>query len=99
MLLLRPVACFAVHVSMLTLRLRFRDIRVTGLTCVVAGVLDWMSGNLSYRCPAIMSVLAKASGDNKVPHNQKNQKGEDKQTRKPEEMSRIFKSAHQAPFP
>jgi hypothetical protein len=65
----------------------------------VAGVLDWMSGNLSYRCPAIMSVLAKASGDNKVSHHQKNQKSEDKETRKPEEMSCIFENAHQAPFP
>lgn len=99
MLILRAMACFAVHVSMLTLRLRIRRVRVTCLTCVVAGVLDWMSGNLSYRCPAIMSVLAKASGDNKVPHHQKNQKREDKETRKPEEMSCIFKSAHRAPFP
>jgi hypothetical protein len=34
-----------------------------------------------------------------VPHHQKNQKREDKETRKPEEMSCIFKSAHRAPFP
>jgi len=93
------MAGLAVHVRMLTLRLRIRRIRVTCLTRVVAGVLDWMCGNFPYGCPAIMSVLAKASGDNKVPHHQENQKGEDKKTRKPEEMSCIFENAHQAPFP
>ena len=91
----RAVAGLAVHVRMLAGIFLLRHIRMAGLARLVAGELHRPRRNLADGRPAIVPILAKALGHNKVAHHQKDQKGEHKEPRKPEKMPCILENAHQ----
>ena len=84
---------------MLALALHVKYVHVAALASLVAGELDRVGGDFTDGRTAIMPILAKALRHNKVAHHQKHQKGEDKESCKPEKMSCILEKTHQAPFP
>jgi len=78
----RAVTGLAAYVGVLPDFFLVLHIRVTGLTCVVAGKLGRPGSDLSDGCSAIVSVLSEACWDDVVSHHQKNQEGEHEESGK-----------------
>jgi cyanate permease len=81
---LRAVAGFAVHVRMLAFASFVGYVGVAAFAGVMTGKLHRVSGDFSDGCAAIVTVLAKAWGNDEVADHQENEEREDKEPRKSE---------------
>ena len=94
----RSVAGFAVHVRMFALALHIQHIGVAGFASLVAGKLHGVGGDLANGGAAIVPVLSKTLRNDVTSNNKKDNKGENKKSRKSEEMPGILENAHCSPI-
>ena len=92
----RPMAGFAIHVSVLATLFLVEDIGMAGFTGLMAGEIEWPGGDFGQRIAAIVSVLSETAGHHKASDNQKQDYARDEQSCQSEQMSRIFEGIHDA---
>jgi len=80
----RSVACFAIHMRVLAFALHIENIAVARLAGFVSGVLYRAGCNLTDRIAAIVPVLPKATRNHIMPDYQKNDEGENEESRESE---------------
>ena len=78
------MASFAVHMRMLAFALHVEDITVAGFACLVTGKLDRPGCNLADGSAAIMPVLPEASRNHVMSNDEKDDEGENEESRESE---------------
>ena len=75
------------------------DVAVAGLAGGVAGKVDGAGGHLTDSRAAIVAVFAEGLGDDEMADDQEDQEGQDEEPGEPEEVTGIFKFAHETLSP
>ena len=91
---LGTMARLTVNVGVFAGALRLRDITVAGLAGLVSGEVNGMSGDLSNRGAAVVSILAEAPRNDKAARHEKAQGSDGEECGEAKEMPRILKRAH-----
>ena len=78
----RSVACFAVHMRVLALALRIENIGVTRLAGLMSGKLHRTACNFTDRIAPIVPILPEAGGNHVMSDDEKNDEGENEESRK-----------------
>jgi hypothetical protein len=90
----RSMTGLAVHVRMHPRRLRSHDVRVAVRAGLMAGKMQRAGSYLANGRRAIVPIFTKGLGNYKAAHHQKDQKNDDEEPRKPEQMFYILKPIH-----
>lgn len=93
------VTGFTIHVGVLAYFFHFQNVCVTGLAGFMAGKVDGTGGDLADRVSAVMAILSKALGNDKVSNYKEDKEGDYEQKREPKKMSCIFEKTHRMNFP
>lgn len=75
------------------------DVCVACFAGLVSGEVDWLRGDFAHRRSTEVSVLSEGVRHQPAADSEKDQDGNDKDSRKPEEMTCIAKYPHQAYLP
>ena len=78
------MACFAVHVGVLAFALYVQHVAVAGFASLVSSEFHWPGCNLSNGRAAIVSILPEARWNHVVSNDQKNDEGENEESRESE---------------
>lgn len=78
------VARLAVHVRMLAFALYIEDIAMAGFACLMAGELYLPCSDLANRSAAIVPILSEASWNDVMPNDEKDDEGENEESRESE---------------
>lgn len=86
----RAVACFTIHMRMLSFILRIGDIGVARFACLMAGIIDRLRREFIQCCTTIVPVLTKGLGDEETSYDEEAHESHQENSCQPKQMACIF---------